>query len=343
MSTQTSRGDVLDSAISPDGRYLAYLAGRRRATSACACDRSRPAATWRCCPRGTPPSRARPSPRTGTTSSTSTRKPDTPNYRSLLQVPSLGGTPQERVFDVDSRVSLLARREAGSPSGGACPRSRNRGSSCSTSRARRSACWPRSRSPRSYQGPPSWSPDGTTIAASLLKPAPDLQTTVAFFDAETGSRRDYLALPRTVFASLAWLPDGRGLVATGQDLKGALLRPGVPDRPSRPAAAAGHQRLQHLRRGLGVLGRRGHRRGPPHPARQPLARRRDGRARPADHVDHEPGGLEHRLRGGGPGDRGLHAPRDQSLQVWATGTAGGEPRALTSGTMHSFNRGRPAA
>jgi Tol biopolymer transport system component len=28
MSTQTSRGDVIDSVISPDGRYLAYLAGR---------------------------------------------------------------------------------------------------------------------------------------------------------------------------------------------------------------------------------------------------------------------------------------------------------------------------
>jgi Tol biopolymer transport system component len=31
------------------------------------------------------------------------------------------------------------------------------------------------------------------------------------------------------------------------------------------------------------------------------------------------------------------APRDQSLQVWAIGAGGGEPRPLTSGTLHSFN------
>jgi Tol biopolymer transport system component len=35
-----------------------------------------------------------------------TRRPDSPNYRALFQVPSLGGTPRERAFDVDSRASF---------------------------------------------------------------------------------------------------------------------------------------------------------------------------------------------------------------------------------------------
>jgi hypothetical protein len=60
------------------------------------------------------------------------------------------------------------------------------------------------------------------IAVALLKPAPDLETTVAFFDAGSGARRDFLKLPRMILSSLAWLPDGRGLVASGQDLRSAL-------------------------------------------------------------------------------------------------------------------------
>ena len=106
MSTQTSRGDVIDTRDLAR-RPLPRLPGRRgRAAPACACGRSRPGATSRCCPR-----------RDATLESPSfspdgnylfylTRKPENPNYRALFQVPSLGGTPQERAFDVDSRVTF---------------------------------------------------------------------------------------------------------------------------------------------------------------------------------------------------------------------------------------------
>src|SRR5512143_600062 len=219
MSTQTNRGDVIDGTISPDGRYLAYLAGQAGRASL----RVRQVATGsdvevlpaRDAVLGSPAF----SP-DGNYVFYLTRKPDNPNYSALYQVPSLGGTPQQRAFDVDSRVSF-------SPDG------------------RKAAFW-RRLSPKQqsqlvsldlgssreqvlatvggtevFQGSPAWSADGRTIAALLLKLA-DLQTAVAFFDAASGARRDFVTLPRMLLSSLAWLPDGSGLVAIGQDLRSAL-------------------------------------------------------------------------------------------------------------------------
>ena len=218
MSTQTSRGDVIESALSPDGRYLAYLVGRTGRVSL----RVRQVATG----SDVEVLKAQEVGLEGPTFSPDgnylfymARKPDTQFYRSLYQVPSLGGTPQERVFDVDSRATF-------SPDGKQVAfwrrvvqqkESRLVGFALDSSRERVLATVT---DPEGYQGAPAWSPDGTTLAASLLKPAPDLQTTIALFDAASGARRDYLALPRTIFQSLAWLPDGRGLVASGKNCAG---------------------------------------------------------------------------------------------------------------------------
>ena len=128
------------------------------------------------------------------------RKPDNPNYRALFQVPSLGGTPRERAFDVDSRVTFSPDGKQVAFWRGSCPRSGRPARRLRPRRLAGSACSPRSATPRATRAPPAWSPDGATLAATLLQPAPDLQTTVAFFDAKSGARRDYLTLPRTIFA-----------------------------------------------------------------------------------------------------------------------------------------------
>ena len=335
MSTQTSRGDVLDTVIAPDGRYLAYIAGAAGSASL----RVRQVATG---------SDVEVLPaRDATLESPSfspdgnyvfylTRKPENPNYRALLQIPSLGGTPQERVFDVDSRVSF-------SPDGKkiafwrGVPQKREAllvVFDLESSKERQLATVG---NPEVYQGPPAWSPDGTTVAASLLKPAPDLQTTVAFFDLANGRRRDFLALPRTLFSSLAWLPDGRGLVATGQDLKGALYDQvfliGHPDPRLQQvtndfntytgvSVSSGEEAIAAVRR--------------TRLANLWLADATGGPARAITSVTN-PEDSNIGFSAAGPETVVFTAPRDQSLQVWAIGAGGGEPRALTSGTLHSFN------
>ena len=167
MSTQTSRGDVLDSVISPDGRYLAYLAGRRgprQPARAPGRDRERRGGAARAGRRPREP---------GLLPGRELRLLPRPQARQ----PQLPGAPPGPVARRDApgaRVrrglagQLLARREAGSRSGGACPRSGNPGSSSSTSRAAKERLLATVAEPEVYQGPPAWSPDGTTIAASLL-------------------------------------------------------------------------------------------------------------------------------------------------------------------------------
>ena len=165
MSTQTSRGDVLDTAISPDGRYLAYLAGAAGRVSL----RVRQVATG---------SDVEVLPARG-------RRPREPRLLPGRELPLLPG-PQARQPQLPgappgpvarrgapgARVrrglagQLLARREAGWRSGGACPRSGSPCSSSSTSTSAQERVLATVGEPEVYQGPAAWSPDGKTIAAS---------------------------------------------------------------------------------------------------------------------------------------------------------------------------------
>ena len=335
MSTQTSRGDVLDSAISPDGRYLAYLAGAAGRAGL----RVRQVATGsdvEVLPARDATLESPAFSPDGNYVFYLARKADAPNYRSLLQVPSLGGTPQERVFDVDSRVTFAPDGKQVAFWRGV-PQKRESVLVVFDLEASKERLLATVAEPEIYQGPPAWSPDGTTLAACLLQPAPDLQTTVAFFDVKAGTRRNFLALPRTVFASLAWLPDGRGLVASGQDLRGALFDQvfliGHPD-----------ARLQqvtndfHIYTGVSVS-----------QGEEAIAALRQTRLANLWLADATGGAARALTSITSPEDSNVSvvvagaetivsiAPRDHSLQVWATGTGGGEPRALTSGTLHSFN------
>ena len=336
MSTQTSRGDVLDTVISPDGRYLAYLAGAAGRASL----RVRQVATGS-------DVEALPASDAGLESPAFSpdgnylyylaRKPDNPNYRALFQIPSLGGAPRERAFDVDSRVSF-------SPDGKqvafwrGVPQKRETLLVAFDLDSAGERVLATIGEPDAQQGPAAWSPDGKTIAALLLKAAPNLETTLAFFDAKSGARRDFLKLPRTILASLAWLPDGRGLVASGQELSSTtndqVFLIGHPEarlervtndfnRYASVSVSGGEEAIAALR--VTRL------------ANLWLADAGGEPARPLTSItnpEDSPFGLSVTGRGG----LVYAAPRDRHLQAWVADAAGGEPRPLTSAESHSIAR-----
>ena len=220
LTTQTSRGDVTDCAISPDGRYLAYTAGKSGRMTM----RVRQVATGSDVevlpmqegllefPCFTPD---------GNYLFFCRRKPDTPLYRVLMSVPSLGGQEQERGFDVDSRVAF-------SPDGKHVCYVRNYPQKqyaavilydLDTRKEREIAAL---RAPSGPGGSASWSPDGKLIALSVVSPPPAGGTTIAVFDADTGQRRDLFKRAGGFLGNVAWLQDGKGLVLSGFDIVSTL-------------------------------------------------------------------------------------------------------------------------
>jgi Tol biopolymer transport system component len=328
MTTQTTSGDVVDCVLSPDGRYLAYLAGPEGHVSL----RVRQVATGSDVQVLPPTDVGLHSPAfspDGNYLFYLRQKPDAPNYQALFQIPSLGGTPQERTFDVDSRPSF-------SPDGKriafwrGVPQEQKATLVIFDLDAGKGRVLATVGSTEVFQGAPAWSPDGRRIAAALLKPAPDLQSSLVLFDPDTGRQQTFLDLPRTLLRSLAWLADGRGLVISATDFNVALTEQlflvGYPDaRVQRitndfneytgvsvsardeAIAATRQTRLANLW----------------------LAEAAGGAARQITRVaspENSPGGFA--VLGG---EAVYSAPLDQGVQIWAIGLEGGEPRALTSG------------
>lgn len=216
MNAQTNRGDVTDSAVSPDGRFLAYVAGRGSQNTL----RVRQVATGSDVeilpvqdasiefPGFTPD---------GNYIFYCKRKADAPNYRVLMSVPSLGGTEQERGFDVDSRLSF-------SPDGKRAVFARNYPQDGKTVLVSMDVATGQQKElaivvgPPVMTGAPSWSPDGTQIAQLIVYPPPRSSTAVALFNPDTGERTDFVTRKGAFLRSASWLPDGSGLALAGVDL-----------------------------------------------------------------------------------------------------------------------------
>jgi eukaryotic-like serine/threonine-protein kinase len=220
ISAQTSRGDISDCALSPDGRYLAYIAGRAgrktlrvRQVATGSDVEILPASDAEILNPSFSPD--------GNYLFYTAVPPDRQNYRALFQVASLGGTPRERAFDVDSRVSfhpdgrqLVFWRHVTDPD-----ENRLVAVDLSSWKERVIATVAPA---EIFRGAPAWSPDGKRIAGGLLRPAPNLESTIAIFDPSTGRREDLAKLDRTVVNSLAWLRDGTGIVSSALELKTTL-------------------------------------------------------------------------------------------------------------------------
>ena len=219
MTTQTSTGDVVAASLSADGRFLACVSAKAGLTSL----RVRQVAT------GSdvtiiPPGEDRIdnpsfSPDGNYLYYTSPR-PERQNYSALFQVPSLGGSPREIAFDVDSRASfapdgkqLAFRRHLVSP-----VEDHLIVFDLGTHQER---VLGKVADPLRMEEAPAWSPDGKQIAATLLD-LKVLRSTIALFDAKSGRRQDWGRFERTQLNSVSWLHGGSGLVTGGRNLSNSI-------------------------------------------------------------------------------------------------------------------------
>jgi len=211
-ATQTSRGDVNFTALSADGRYLAYVAG----AAGQATMRVRQVATGsdvEILPMSNAGLESPSFSPDGNYLFYLKRSPEQPAYRLLMRIPSLGGSEEQKGFDVDSRASF-------SPDGKRVCYLRgvpqeNKWSllvlDLDSGKEKELASVKR---PEQLAGEPSWSPDGKRIAVFAVTQAP-VKSTLVMFDAETGARKDFFSKPDAILVECAWLPDGTGLVTAG--------------------------------------------------------------------------------------------------------------------------------
>jgi eukaryotic-like serine/threonine-protein kinase len=138
--------------------------------------------------------------------------PEQANYTSLFEVPSMGGTPRKRAFEVDEGFTFA-------PDG-------------------RRVCFVRLEPPKNqsslivldlesgqertlatvitpirFQGAPSWSWDGRKIAA--VRAGPNTEAHLMAFDAENGKTESLISDPSFRAFQYPWLPDGTGLIVQG--------------------------------------------------------------------------------------------------------------------------------
>jgi len=333
MTTITSTGDAFAAALSPDGRYLAFISQKGDARSLSV----RQVATGSdvaILPPGDLPIDDLSFSPDGNYLFYTTPRPDRPSYRTLYQVPSLGGAPSEVTFDVDSRASfspdgshLVFRRHVSSP-----VMDRLIVLNLGTRQERVLA---EVANPEAIFGAPAWSPDGRRIAALMTTPANRLDGVVAMFDAESGRRTDWLRLHLTFPGSLAWVREGTAVAISGEQLgttfsEQITLHPYPGGRPSRVTndfrdyvgitAALAEEALAAVR--VSRIG---------------FSYLADAAGREARRLTSATG-PENTFFSPAPVDTSTilySSARNGMLQIWAVGTGGEAPRAITGADVQS--------
>lgn len=134
-------------------------------------------------------------------------------YSSLYQVPSLGGTPQRIVFDVDSAITY-------SPDGKQFAFTRGHPDLGENWIIIASADGSSERKLIAYKRvygrlTPAWSPDGKTIVTALMQMKGGIRFELAAIDVATGAQRIIGKQRWANISSATWLPDGKAIVLTG--------------------------------------------------------------------------------------------------------------------------------
>jgi len=140
--------------------------------------------------------------------------PDTPNYKALFEVPSLGGTPRKRIFDVDTALAFSPDgKRAAFVRGVSIAHKYN--IVVTDLQADQQTVLASVEAPEQIHfSQPAWSPDGKRIVVVWHSSDQGTRHALVSFDATTGARELVTDPAPPNFGSIAWLPDGSGLVAT---------------------------------------------------------------------------------------------------------------------------------
>ncbi|HKI84460.1 MAG TPA: protein kinase [Candidatus Krumholzibacteria bacterium] len=210
--TATNSGMVSNAAISRDGRYLAYIS-QESDGSTMYVRQVATGADVQVIPKTTTPFFNPSFSPDGNYLFYTMVKPEAPRYRTLYRIPSLGGQPEERGFDVDSPVSF-------SPDGSQMAFVRfvpNEGGTVQVQATNGGETRELIRipDPDDLQSQLSWSPDGKYLAIAIFSPPPITRGTIALINAKDGTRKDFFSRQPAFFNGISWKHDGSALVVTG--------------------------------------------------------------------------------------------------------------------------------
>jgi eukaryotic-like serine/threonine-protein kinase len=216
----TSTGNAAYGVVSPDGRYLAYLT----------IERGRGAIHLLQVATGSEVAVIPPSPtlrvaglafsRDGNYLYVTSGEAGT-TVNSLSVVPTLGGTPRLLINDVDSAAALspdesevaFIRRVPKLSAGHLIIASID---------GRNERIVATRQGTEFFNGDPAWSPDGRWIATSAGSSADGMRVTILVVSTDGRQTRDLIQRPWFNTSSVAWLPDGSGLVATAMEVEAAV-------------------------------------------------------------------------------------------------------------------------
>lgn len=201
---------IHSAAISPDGRYVAFVARDAAGTYRVVIRQVATGSDIEIVPAGGITNGVTFSPDGNHVYYSRAEDPVTgPRYYSLYQVPTLGGPPRKVLHDVDTEISF-------SPDGGEFVFGRGRPQDRENDYVIASADGSRQRVLLTEPAfdpvdAPSWSPDGKSVAVSLRLPPVGAETAVTVVDAMTGQKRE-IGRKWWDVTEMQWTPAGDSLI-----------------------------------------------------------------------------------------------------------------------------------